>query len=270
MLHSCAIHALVPSACQCSDSAAWLWACPPPGAWPARDSTSRRNKMLKRTVRSLVASGIAIVSATVLTALGATDASGAATAATQPGHTGAAANTVVQAAPAAHVNALAHVPATLATLANAATMPDGSPAQSASCPGYSLKDDGQTQGGGGYYLTDEGHNQIVRTTGTGSCWDFFGVSKNCPNGGCFLIEDLNTSLCLNVASGYVYADSCQRVDHNEWWWLTIEPDGSNVYQNPVYRKNLTAVHVYPGGNGAEVVVAGGPASPANLWWETLQ
>jgi hypothetical protein len=226
--------------------------------------------MLKRTIRNLAVTAITIASATTLTAMGATGPSAAATAATQPGHAYIAANTVVQAARAAHPNALALVPSTLATPANATTVPHASTAQSIFCPGYSLKDDGQTQGGGGYYLTDEGHNQIVRTTGTGSCWDFFGVSSNCPNGACFLIEDLNSGLCLNVASGYVYADSCHSSDHNEWWWDKIEPDGSEVYQNVAYKLNLTALHVYPGGNGSEVVVAGGPASPANLWWETPQ
>jgi hypothetical protein len=227
--------------------------------------------MLKRAIRNLAITAITMASATTLTAMCATGSSAAATAASQPSHAGMAANTVVQVAPAAHVSALAQVPATLATPANAATMPHASPAQSAYCPGYSVKDDGQTQGGGGYYLTDEGHNQIVRTTGTGSCWDFFGESANCPDGGCFIIEDLNAGLCLNVAaSHYVYADSCQGTDQHEWWWVKIEPDGSRVYQNKYSALNLTALHVYPGGNGSEVVVAGGPASPANLWWDTLQ
>jgi hypothetical protein len=228
--------------------------------------------MLKRTIRNLAVTAITMASATVLTAMGATGASAAATAATQPGHAGMAAETVVQPAPAAHVNALAHGPATLATPAKAATMPHASPAQSVYCPGYSVRDDGQSQGKGGYYLTDEGHNQIVRTTGTGSCWDFYVASPNCPDGGCFIIEDVLNDLCLNVAaSHYVYADSCHAAtDQHEWWWAKIEPDGSEVYQNKFSALNLTALHVYPGGSGSEVVVAGGPASPANLWWDTLQ
>jgi hypothetical protein len=215
--------------------------------------------MLKRTARNLVITGMTIMSATLLTVLGAAGASATTTVATQHSHAGVTAKAVVQAGPAAHIDALAHVPATLA-----------SPAQSAYCAGYSLKDDGQTQGGGGYYLTDEGHNQPVETTGTGSCWDFFGVSSSCPNGGCFVIQDLTEGFCLNVADGYVYADSCQSTDHNEWWWAAPEANGSETFQNFAYGKNLTALHVYPGGNGSEVVVAGGPPSAANRWWQTPQ
>jgi hypothetical protein len=138
------------------------------------------------------------------------------------------------------------------------------PASAGYCGGYSLKDDGQTQGGSGYYLTVVGHNQIVRTTGTGGCWQFFPAV-----GGGFVIDDLNTSLCLNVLNGVVYADSCearQKLDPDEAWTLKIEPDGANVYQNVHDKLNLTAQMLK---NGAEVVTAGGPTSPTNLWWQTL-
>jgi ricin-type beta-trefoil lectin protein len=70
--------------------------------------------MLKRTVRNLAVTGITIVLAIMLTAVGAIGASAAAIAAARPGHAGVAGTTV---APAAHVNALAHV----ATPASAAT-----------------------------------------------------------------------------------------------------------------------------------------------------
>lgn len=85
--------------------------------------------MLKCTVGNLAVTGIAIVSATVLTTLGATAAPAAVLAATHPGHADVATNTVVQAAPAAHGNQLAHVPATLTTPPNTATTPHSSPAQ---------------------------------------------------------------------------------------------------------------------------------------------
>jgi hypothetical protein len=76
--------------------------------------------MLKPMVRRLAATGIALASAAVLTTLGATGASAAATAAIQPGHVGVAANTI-QAATAAQGNALAHIPAMLATPAHASS-----------------------------------------------------------------------------------------------------------------------------------------------------
>jgi hypothetical protein len=138
------------------------------------------------------------------------------------------------------------------------------PASGASCPFYSLKDSGQSEGAGGYYLTDEGHNQPVETTGTGSCWAFF---PDPGNKSYFWIEDFTTGFCLNVASYLVYADKCISNDPYEDWFQKIEPNGSKVYQNAFYRLNLTAFGLL---NGSGVEVAGGPASPENVWWQTLQ
>lgn len=138
------------------------------------------------------------------------------------------------------------------------------PASAATCSAgnYSLKDNGQNAGVGGYYLTVTGHNQVVETTGTGGCWQFFAAAT----GNYFIIEDLETNLCLNAVGYSIYADSCHLTDVYEEWWDKTEPNGSEVFQNVAYSENLTATGLF---NNAAVELSGGPASPENLWWQTL-
>lgn len=106
----------------------------------------------------------------------------------------------------------------------------------------------------------------VKTTGTGSCWNFYADPGDRSY---FWIEDVNADLCLNVASDspIVLADKCTSNDPYEDWFQKIEPNDAKVYQNRAYRLNLTAFGLY---NGSTVWVAGGPASPENEWWQTLQ
>jgi hypothetical protein len=145
---------------------------------------------------------------------------------------------------------------------SALTVAAATPAHAASCAldSVSFKDSGQNGGAGGYFLTDEGHNNIVKTTGTGNCWQFILASNN----NYFLISD--GSLCLNVGINlYVYADGCNAGDPFEWWFDTPGANGSNIYQNSARGLNLTAATL---SNGSPVEVAGGPANSRNLWLVT--
>jgi hypothetical protein len=160
------------------------------------------------------------------------------------------------------------VVATISVLSGSLIAMAPAPAFASSC--FSLKDSGTTGGAGGYFLTDDGHNQVADTTGTGACWRYVdGINLGAPND-YYLLESQN-HLCLDVASDLnVYMESCVAGDPNEeFTWQYHDVNGANVYvwQNYQYTKNLTAFGIY---NGAGTYVAGGPATPENYWLLTYQ
>jgi len=141
------------------------------------------------------------------------------------------------------------------------------PAFAASC--FSLKDNGTNGGVGGFFLTDDGHNQVADTTGTGACWIY--TDGTSIGGHTYYLLKSQNGLCLDVAPDLnVYMESCVEGDHNEQWEFHYHNvNGLNVYvwQNYATADNLTAFGIY---NGAGTYVGEGGASPENYWLLTWQ
>jgi hypothetical protein len=198
----------------------------------------QEEKMLKRIVGNLAISGIAIASAIVLAALSATGASAAAMASARPGHLGVAANTVAQAGPAAPVNALAHVPATLAAPAHAAPVPHPRSAQVVAARFVNV-----------HYGTCIGELAYTSQVGLSPCNTNHSEYWYYVPGAVTQIKNVHSGLCLSVdgTAETVGASPCNS-NHAEFWYgiwgpgdlgfevindhtgLCLQGYGSHVYQ----------------------------------------
>jgi hypothetical protein len=171
--------------------------------------------MLKRMVRKLAVTGIAVVSATVLTALGATGGSAATTAAATPSHATAAATDRVGLAdaPAAHV----------ASAQSDAAASDPTWNLWAIAPENLVPDDLVC-------IRDTAHNDLVYLTNFDSCSDISFINEyTTSDGNAWWELQMDNGLCLNWSNpsvggnGYFYADSCVAGDQDELFYNHV-PD----------------------------------------------
>jgi hypothetical protein len=133
------------------------------------------------------------------------------------------------------------------------------PALAQSC--FSIKDNGQVGGRGGFFLRDNGHVAMT-TQGTGSCFDYSGNFVH--NGRSYHLIVSTSGLCVNTVAvnDYVYMDGCVDGDAHEEWWPQPGVNGATVFQNFAFTSNLTAFVVV---NGSFVKIAGGSAKGTNQW-----